>query len=68
MKAMIIGAAGFVGPYLAEAIQKRLFCEVVITKLPNEITNIPNAREVSLNILDKSQIVVQVSLQNKNEY
>ncbi|MDD4849679.1 MAG: GDP-mannose 4,6-dehydratase [Gemmiger sp.] len=36
MKAMIIGAAGFVGGYLADAIRQDLLCEVVVTKLPHE--------------------------------
>ena len=56
MKAIIIGAAGFVGPYLAEAIQDNLFCDVVATKLENEKVDIPNAKIISLDILESVQI------------
>ncbi len=56
MKAIIIGAAGFVGPYLAEAIQDNLFCDVVATKLENEKVDIPNAKIISLDILESIQI------------
>lgn len=56
MKAMIIGAAGFVGPYLAEAIHRYMFCDVVVTKLPHETLDIPDAKVVLLNILDEAQI------------
>lgn len=38
MKAMIIGAAGFVGSYLSEAIRTLMSCEVVATKLAHEKT------------------------------
>lgn len=61
MKAMIIGAAGFVGPYLADAIQEDLLCEVVVTKLPHEtIATTPNGttlRAVNLDILNPIAIV-----------
>lgn len=56
MKAMIIGAAGFVGPYLAQAIQQNMFCDVVATKLEHEKVEIPGVRVITLNILDESQI------------
>jgi len=56
MRAMIIGAAGFVGPYLAKAIKHYMNCEVVATKLPNEKVSIPEARMIDLNILDSDQI------------
>lgn len=56
MRAMIIGAAGFVGPYLAKAIKDNLNCEIVATKLPNEKVDIPEARILNLNILDSDQI------------
>lgn len=64
MKAMIIGAAGFVGPYLAEAIQQTMFCEVVVTKLSHEKIGIPGARTVSLNILDSQQIDEVLSIEH----
>lgn len=56
MRAMIIGAAGFVGPYLAKAIKQYMNCEVVATKLPNEKVIIPEAKMIDLNILDSDQI------------
>lgn len=56
MKAMIIGAAGFVGPYLADAIRQTLFCDVVVTKLEHEKIDIPGVQTVNLNILKKEQI------------
>ncbi len=56
MKAMIIGAAGFVGPYLAEAIKNNMFCDVVVTKLRNESLQIPNTKEINLNILNEKEI------------
>lgn len=56
MKAMIIGAAGFVGPYLAEAIKTNMFCDVVATKLPQEKLNLRDMEEINLNILDEREI------------
>ncbi len=56
MKAMIIGAAGFVGPYLADAIRNTLFCDVIITRLPHERTDIPYTKEIIMDILDPVQI------------
>ncbi len=57
MKAVIIGAAGFVGPYLAKAVIDYMHCEIVATKLPNENIQIPEARVENLNILNYSEIV-----------
>ncbi len=56
MKAMIIGAAGFVGPYLAEAIKKNMDCDIVATKLEHETVNIVGAQVVNLNILNVDEI------------
>ena len=56
MKAMIIGAAGFVGPYLAEAVHQNMFCDVVVTKLKHEKLEIPNVRTIDLNILVEQEI------------
>lgn len=56
MKAMIIGAAGFVGPYLAEAVRQNMFCDVIVTKLEHEKVNIPDARIINLNILNEAEI------------
>lgn len=57
-KAMIIGAAGFVGSYLMQYLKQKCNMKVYLTKLSNEI--IVNADEVEiydLNILDKEAIV-----------
>ena len=56
MKSMIIGAAGFVGPYLATAIMENMGGELVVTKLPNENVDIPGIKIVNLNILDEEEI------------
>jgi GDP-4-dehydro-6-deoxy-D-mannose reductase len=56
MKAIIIGAAGFVGPYLAQAVKEYMNCEIVATKLPNEKVEIPEARIENLNILNPDEI------------
>jgi GDP-4-dehydro-6-deoxy-D-mannose reductase len=56
MKALIIGAAGFVGSYLAEAIQRNLKCDVIATKMPNEKLQIPGAEICNLNIMDLDSI------------
>ena len=61
MKAMIIGAAGFVGPYLIDAIRHDLLCDVVATKLPHEKIAPPPAgspfEQVNLDILNPLAIV-----------
>lgn len=56
MNAMIIGAAGFVGPYLAQAIEENMSCDVIATKLPQEKLDIPDAKIIDLNILDEEQL------------
>ena len=56
MKTMVIGAAGFVGSYLIEAIRKNLHSEVTATKLPHETIQTDLAKIVDLNILDEAQI------------
>lgn len=56
LKAMIIGAAGFVGPYLAEAIKRILKCEVVCTKLQHEKLSIPDVEVRNLDIMDQDEI------------
>lgn len=67
MKAMIIGATGFVGPYLAEAIRQNMFCDVVVTQLHHERTDIPNTKMVVLNILQPEQIY-EVLLAERPDY
>jgi len=56
MRALIIGAAGFVGPYLADAISKYTDCEVYATKLEHEKCSISGARMLNLNILSRQEI------------
>lgn len=56
MKAIVIGAAGFVGPYLVEAIRQKMFCDVVITKLEHENISISGVKTIHLNILDEKEI------------
>ena len=57
MKALIIGASGFVGPYLVEEVRNSLFCEV-ITTTSRKIgkLGIGEDKTVNLNIRDKEQI------------
>ena len=56
-KAMIIGAAGFVGPYLAEHLQQEYGMKVAATKLPHEELHIEGADTYNLDILNKEEIV-----------
>ncbi len=56
-KALIIGAAGFVGPYLAAELSDGQGMEVYATKLPHEHLDIIRARVHDLNILNKEEIV-----------
>ena len=58
---MIIGAAGFVGPYLAKAVKDYLYCDVLVTKLPSERVDVPGAEVIDLNIMDESQLSAVIS-------
>ncbi len=55
-KAMIIGAAGFVGSYLMQNLKKGGM-EVYVTKLPHEKIENEDARIFNLDILDREAIV-----------
>lgn len=56
-KAMVIGAAGFVGSYLIKHLSEDCGYEVVATKLPSEeLDNLP-CQVRNLDILDKESIV-----------
>lgn len=57
MKALIIGAAGFVGKYLAEHLVKECGVEVVATKLPHEYIENELIQIFDLDIMDKDAIV-----------
>lgn len=56
-KALIIGAAGFVGGYLTEYLQKECGMEVCVTKLPFEKITYDTAGVFDLDILKKEEIV-----------
>lgn len=57
-KALIIGAAGFVGGYLTHCLKDEFGMEVVVTKLPHEILNDMDGVEIyDLNILNRDDIV-----------
>ena len=58
MKALVIGAGGFVGPYLIERIKSSLFCEVVTTTSGvKDRLGIGEDKTVQLNIRDREQTV-----------
>lgn len=56
MKALIIGAAGFVGPFLIEHIKYVYNWEVHATKLSNEVLDVKGVYVHDLNILDSLEI------------
>lgn len=67
MRALIIGAAGFVGPYLAREIQKTLKCSVIATILPGEKLDIEGAQVRPLDILDE-QALYRLLYEERPEY
>ena len=68
MKALIIGASGFVGTYLVEEIRRSLFCEVITaTSRETDTLGIGEDKTVHLNILDRKQIL-DVLLSEKPDY
>lgn len=56
-KAMVIGAAGFVGSYLIKHLNDDCGYEVIATKLPSEKLEDLPCKVKNLNILDKESIV-----------
>ena len=64
MKAMIVGAAGFVGAYLADAIRQDLRCALIVTKLPHENLDIPGAEVQNLDILNPIAILALLKEQH----
>lgn len=56
-KALIIGAAGFVGPYLARHLSEECGMEVYATKLTHDNLEDVKAEVYTLNILNKEEIV-----------
>ena len=68
MKALIIGASGFVGPYLVKEIRKSLFCEVVTTTSRKlDKLGIGEDKTAHLDICDKEQIS-RILLSEKPDY
>lgn len=55
-KALIIGAAGFVGSYLIDHIQKNCVWSIIVTKMPQEEIHHPGIAVCDLNILDKEAV------------
>lgn len=56
MKALIIGAAGFVGGYLADHLQQDCGWSVCVTKMPQETCQIENVEVYDLDILEKDAV------------
>lgn len=56
-KALIIGAAGFVGGYLTKHLRDECGMEVYVTKLSNETLRVENKNVYDLDILNKEDIV-----------
>lgn len=56
MKALIIGAAGFVGGYLADHLRKECGWSVCVTKMPQETCQIEDVEVYDLDILEKNNI------------
>ena len=56
-KALIVGATGFVGSYLAREVKDHHGMEVHATKLAHEQLEIPGVAIHDLNILNKDEIV-----------
>lgn len=56
MKALIIGAAGFVGGYLADHLRNDCGWSVCVTKMPQETCEIEGVEVHDLNILEKDAV------------
>lgn len=67
MKALVIGAAGFVGNYLIDSIKADLGCDVCITKLPMHVCNRQDVEVFDLNVLDEA-MMYQCLMQVKPDY
>ncbi|MBQ8148535.1 MAG: GDP-mannose 4,6-dehydratase [Lachnospiraceae bacterium] len=57
MKALIIGAAGFVGSYLIQHLKNDLNWDIIATKLPQESINIEDITVYDLDILKKDSVL-----------
>lgn len=67
MKALVIGAAGFVGNYLIDAVRYELLCDVYATKLPHHSAWRRDIQIMDLNILD-AEAVYQCLIQVEPDY
>lgn len=56
MKALVVGASGFVGDYLIDAIKEDMLCDVYATKLPQHKAWRDDITVLDLNILDARQV------------
>lgn len=62
MRVLILGAAGFVGPYLLRHLTEDAGCEVYATKCPHETTPLPWAKAVfDLTLPDEARISAVLS-------
>ena len=59
MKTLVIGAGGFVVPYLIESLKKQMSCDIVATILPGEKLN---CQEIEVEELDISNPMAILSL------
>lgn len=66
-KALIIGAAGFVGSYLIDHIQKNCAWSIVVTKLPHEKIDAAGTRIYDLDVL-KSEAILTLLDQERPDY
>lgn len=55
-KALIIGAAGFVGDYLIDHIQKNCIWSIAVTKLPHESITKNGIEILNLNLLEPQEV------------
>ena len=67
MKTLVIGAGGFVGPYLIESLKKQMSCDIVATILPGEKLN---CQEIKVEELDISNpmAILSLLLKERPEY
>lgn len=56
MKALIIGAAGFVGDYLIDAVKSDMTCDVAVTKLPHHMYKRTDVDIFDLDVLNEDAV------------
>ncbi len=67
IKALVIGATGFVGSYLIEEIKNSLLCDIIATNLEREMIYQNNIILKKLDILDYNSVFSLIN-ENKPEY